>query len=249
MDIDLYADLKSPIHAWDPRWKIAAFVCFILAAAAADSGITLMIAFGVSAGLTLLARLPVGFVLKSLRYPVFFILLMLPILILTAGGDASWQLGPLTLYRSGAYTAAEIGMRGITVMLAFLVMFSTARIHVTMQALQAMRLPASLVQIFLFTYRYIFLYLDDLRRLRNAARLRGFGLTKGLRRIQNSASLIVVLLIRSLEQSDRVAAAMRLRGFDGTFRSDRTFITTSGDVKKAVALACLSLGILILEIV
>jgi cobalt/nickel transport system permease protein len=47
--------------------------------------------------------------------------------------------------------------------------------------------------------------------------LRGFSLQCGLRHIGTSSGILVTLLFRSYEQSERVAAAMRLRGFDGSF--------------------------------
>lgn len=248
MDIDRHANVRSPVHAWDPRWKLVALSVFVACSAAVQSPPALLAVLSVALLLVFLARLPVLFALRSLRYPVLFVVLMLPVLAVTAGGAALTRIGPLPLYREGIATAAAIGVRAVAIVLAFLVMFSTARVHVTMQALQRLRVPAALVLILLFTYRYIFLYVEDLRKLRNAARLRGFSFAGGVRRLRTPASLIVVLLVRSFEQSERVEAAMRLRGFDGDFRTEARFETSRADVLKALVFSFLPVGALLVEV-
>ena len=247
MDIDAYAHLESPVHTWDPRLKVAAISVFVLVAASCNTTAGLLTAFGAAVIVVVCARLPFRFVLCALRYPLFFVALMLPVLVLTSGGAKLASFGPVPLYAPGFRTGTEMGLRAVTMMMLMLVMFSTSRLHTTLYALQRLRLPHVLVHILLFTYRYIFLYMDDMRTLKNAARLRGYSLGKGLRHIRTSASLIVVLLIRSFEQSERVAAAMRLRGFDGTLRHRGQLHAGATDVVKTACIAVTCIFLIFVE--
>ena len=58
-------------------------------------------------------------------------------------------------------------------------------------------------------------------------------LQRGLRHLGATSGILVTLLLRSYEQSERVAAAMRLRGFSGSFHSLARFRSTAADLLAA----------------
>jgi cobalt/nickel transport system permease protein len=219
LEFDSHADLRSPIHAWEPRFKLSAGFLLILVSASIGQPSALAAAFLGALVLIALSRLPPLFVLRLLKGPLVLLLLMLPLVILTAGGPALWSWSFLHVYENGLILAARITAKSLTVFLLFVGFFGTVRLHTTMQTLEHLKVPPILTSILLFTYRYIYLYLEDMRKLLTAARLRGYNLQRGLRHIGASSGILVTLLIRSYEQSERVAAAMRLRGFDGSFHA------------------------------
>jgi cobalt/nickel transport system permease protein len=176
------------------------------------------------------SRLPVLFVLRLLRTPLVLLALMLPLLVLTAGGPALWSWRFLHLYSEGFVLAARIAAKALTVFLLFVGFFATVRLNRALHALERLRVPSSLLAILLFTYRYIYLYLEDMGKLLSAARLRGYSLQRGLRHLSTSSGILVSLLLRSYEQSERVAAAMGLRGFDGSFKSLASFRRSPADL-------------------
>jgi cobalt/nickel transport system permease protein len=235
MEFDGYANLGSPVHTWAPQYKLPAGFLLILVCASVSEPSALAAAALGALVLIALSRLPVQFVLRMLKAPLLLLALMLPLLVLTAGGQALWSWGFLHLYKDGLILAARIAAKALTVFLLFIGFFSTVRINTALETLEHLRVPSTLLVILLFTYRYIYLYLEDMRRLLTSARLRGYSLQRGLRHIGTSSGILVTLLLRSYEQAERVATAMRLRGFGGSFRGLTRFRRSPADLL-AVAL-------------
>ena len=81
-----------------------------------------------------------------------------------------------------------------------------------------LRVPPVLVATLHFMYRYLHVLRDELARMVQARRARSFrrrgALDWGL-----LSSLIGVLFLRAMERGERVHAAMRARGWDGTLRT------------------------------
>ena len=63
-----------------------------------------------------------------------------------------------------------------------------------------------------------------------ALRVRGFRNRPDLHSYRTIGQVAGTLLVRSHERSERLAQAMRCRGFDGRFRSLHAFRTTVADV-------------------
>lgn len=79
------------------------------------------------------------------------------------------------------------------------------------EALYAWRFPASLILTLQFVYRYMFVIVEEARRMRLAARNRG-----GFR-FDSAAGAIGVLFARSWRRSETIHQAMIARGFRGRF--------------------------------
>jgi cobalt/nickel transport system permease protein len=244
MEFDSYADLDSPVHSWEPVYKLPAGFALILTCASLNAPWALAAAGLGALALMALARLPLAFVLRMLKGPVVLLALMLPLLVLTAGGQALWSWRYLSVSRSGMILAGRIAVKSLTVFLLFLGFFGSVRLARSLQTLETLKVPPALLAILLFTYRYIFLYLEDMRKLLTAARLRGYNLHRGVRHIVSSSAILVTLLLRSYEQSERAAAAMRLRGFDGSFHGFGRIRRSQMDFL-AVALTAVWIGLLI----
>jgi cobalt/nickel transport system permease protein len=230
LEFDRYADLDSPVHAWDPRFKLTAGFLLILICASIDRAPALAVAALGAMVLLGLSRLPLRFILRTLKAPLLLLALMLPLLVFTAGGEALWSWRFLHLSRGGLIAAARITAKALIVILLFIGIFATVKLNTALQSLEYLKVPSKLLMIFLFTYRYIYLYLEDMRKLLNSARLRGYNLQRGLRHLGATSAILVTLLLRSYEQSERVAAAMRLRGFNGSFHSLVRFRSTAADL-------------------
>jgi cobalt/nickel transport system permease protein len=141
--------------------------------ASVNKPVNLPIIAGTSIILVLFTRIPLSFVLKTLKAPIVFLIMMTPILALTSGGSAALSFGFIKIYSDGLVASGRICVKALSMMLVFVALFGTTRLHVTMKALQSLRIPSSLLAIFLFTCRYIFLYIEDMQKLFTAARLRG----------------------------------------------------------------------------
>jgi cobalt/nickel transport system permease protein len=82
----------------------------------------------------------------------------------------------------------------------------------------------------LLAYRYAFLLGDELRRLRLALRTRGFRPTADRHGYRTLGHVTGAILVRGADRAERVADAMRCRGFDGRFHTLTAFRTTPADV-------------------
>jgi cobalt/nickel transport system permease protein len=104
------------------------------------------------------------------------------------------------------------------------------------QALHQMWVPDKLAHLLLFTYRYIYVFETEYRRLVQAMKIRGFRPRTNLHTYRSYGYLAAMLLVRSFDRAERVFQAMLCRGFDGTFyslkiftwqRRDRLFLAAS----------------------
>ncbi len=79
-------------------------------------------------------------------------------------------------------------------------------------ALRSLGLPVLLAEMLIFTDRYIYQLLTDLRQTQVAAGLRGFK-GRSVKALKPLAYIVGTLLVRSHNQSERVFQAMTLRGY------------------------------------
>ncbi len=155
-----------------------------------------------------------------------FLLAALP-LVFTRTGDplGTISLGPLTLTISGEglRTFATIALKSwLSVQVALLLTFTTP-FHDLIDALRRLRLPAIMVAIISFMYRYLVVLGDEASRLLRARAARsadphGRGGGSIRWRAGVTGSMVGTLFLRSYERSERIYLAMQARGFEGTLR-------------------------------
>ncbi|MBI4603298.1 MAG: cobalt ECF transporter T component CbiQ [Planctomycetes bacterium] len=249
-EIDRFAHLGSPLHRWDPRWKLASLFLLAASFAAERPGLRerpewardlppALVALGFAAALVALSRIPFGFILWRLRGIAAFLLAVLLIVPWTWGAEG-WAPA---FSQAGVLAALLMVARAFAIVLVTVLAFATSPFDRSMKALRALRMPAPLVQVVLFAYRYLFVYLDQLRRLGIAMRSRGFRARTDLRTLRVLGNGIGVLLVGSFERTARIQGAMVCRGFDGTFRTLDELRTRPSDV--VLAAAVLSSGALL----
>jgi cobalt/nickel transport system permease protein len=218
-----FSEGTSPMHGLDPRGKIvvAALFSTLVAVArtyeAALGGLVLALAY------LALARLPLGKVVIRLLVVNSFIFFLWIVLPFTYPGEAVWRWGPLTATREGLIFTGLITIKSNAIIIALMALIATSPIVTLGQALHQLRLPDKLCHLLLFTYRYLYVFEDEYRRLVHAMKIRGFRPRTNLHTYRSYANLAAMLLVRSLDRAERVFAAMLCRGFHGTFYSLKTF--------------------------
>ncbi|MEM7034895.1 MAG: cobalt ECF transporter T component CbiQ [Chloroflexota bacterium] len=212
--LDEYADLNSPIHRWDQRYKLVGLLVLIFGFSAIQDLRLLPVMIAVTVILFFISGLPQSFLLTRLKLPGFFLLALVLILPFVSGETTIWQLGPISLRQEGLVRAVLIAARFICIITLSVILFGTAPFLTSVRAMRALKLSDILVDMILLTYRYLFEIGDHLNTMRTAMRLRGFaGSAFNRRNLTVLASLVGSLLIRSYEQSERVYKAMVLRGY------------------------------------
>ena len=79
-------------------------------------------------------------------------------------------------------------------------------------------MPRVMIMILSFMYRYVFVLVDEVMRMRQARDSRNFGGSR-LWHLRTIGNMTGTLFIRSYERGERVYAAMLARGFDGQCRT------------------------------
>jgi cobalt/nickel transport system permease protein len=218
--------IDSPLARLDARWRLASLLLALAATAAVRTlPAALAAGLGALAG-ALLARTPWRWFAARLAVVGLLVAVFVAPMPLLAGNtwQEGWRLAGVPLLKALAlFTLAAV-------------LLVSAPLEETLKAARALCVPGLLVQLTLLSYRYLFVLGDELARLRVALRVRGFRNRAGWHSYRTVAAASGTLLVRGGERADRVAAAMRCRGFDGRFRSLAEFSTRPADVL-ALALA------------
>lgn len=214
LGLDVYAHLDSPLHHWDARFKLVGLMALIFAFSFVRDLRLLPAMVLVTAILWAASRLPPIWLLRRLRYPGAFLLIVAVVLPFLSGSTVLAQIGPLALRLEGCLELLRIVAKFVSILSMGLVLFGTAPFLTAIKAMRALGLPAILADMTLLAYRYIFEIGGDLGRMETAMRLRGFRAHRfSARGVGHLAALAGSVLVRSYERSDRVYKAMILRGY------------------------------------
>ncbi len=249
---DHYQQHGTRVHDLDPRVKVLICVGFIISTALLPDGAWLayMLSWGFVISLALLAHIEPWFVLKRALLLLPFLLAAVSVAF-TLPGQVIWQ-GPwgLTISDAGMIRFASIVMRSwISVQMAIL-LTATTRFPDILHALRHLYVPAILVAILAFMYRYLFVLVDEANRLLRARAARSAQLPGQKHghslvwRASVAGGMVGQLFGRSLARSDRVYQAMLARGYQGELLTMNPHHMTPYDWR---ALALASLLILVLQ--
>ncbi len=207
IEIDQYCR-RSTLYGFDPRIKLIGTVSLIVAMSFLRDLTALLVALAFLLVLLVISRLP-------LRHFSRIFLLSLPFIIV-----ASVAL----FFTSGSGPAMAMALRIAASVIALLLMVTTTPFFELLWALRWFRVPYVFCALLLFTYRYIFVMLEELERMNMARRARGFS-TKGnllskdiFKTISFTAGMV---LVRSYDRSKNIYSGLVARGYRGEIRTLR----------------------------
>jgi cobalt/nickel transport system permease protein len=203
----------------DPRVRVALTVAFSVVVVMSGEFPVLGLQLAVAIALVVAARLPLGPTCKRVLTVDAFVVATLMLLPFTVEGTAAFSLGPLVASHEGLLRAAAIALRANAVILVVLALLGTMEAGTLGHALGHLGVPVKLTQLFLFTVRYIGVLECEYARLRRAMKARAFRIRNGRHAYRGIGYLLGMLLVRSLERSERIVAAMKCRGFSGRFHT------------------------------
>jgi cobalt/nickel transport system permease protein len=153
------------------------------------------------------ARVPFGVTARRLGAFLAFAILFAISVPLSQGFRGGWEI------------AQGILFRGTESFLAGLWLMSVVPFDRLLATLRGLGVPAILLAILAFMYRFLFVLCNELDTMRAARRARTFDRAGIVFRWRVGAQMIGMLLIRSLGRSERVYGAMCARGWDGKLRT------------------------------
>lgn len=228
-EIDEYAGLSSPIHNWDPRAKLIAILCLIFSIVLIPDLRIAFIGLVIALTLVFVSRIPFGFMLKHLKWVIMFILPLFVIVSLTPSG--------------GIERASLISVKALSAVILIFPMIGTMRFDTTMKALEKLKIPKKLVQMIMFTYRYIFVFTNELHRMLTSLTSRGFSRRISIYAMSTTGKLLGMLFVRSHERAERVFNAMVSRGYEGNIHTLVDFKMRKADILKAAILIAIAVAL------
>lgn len=224
---DLYSPRNSVIHQLDARVKFIFSLAFILflnltpTRAWAIFILFLTIIFS----LALLSRLGPGFVLKRSLLATPFLLAALPLLFTAPPPYIKIGLGDalqVLVSQEGLLRFLSIVFRAWISVMAAVLLVATTRFSDLMTALQLLKVPALFIAITSLMWRYLFVMVEEVRRMLRARSSRSATAAGKVRsggtllwRSRVAGGMAGSLFLRSIERSERVYAAMLARGYSG----------------------------------
>jgi cobalt/nickel transport system permease protein len=196
----LAGDLTSPIHRLDPRAKVLGLLTVTLVAISAPAGLWPVFA-GCAAALAViaaLARVPAATIWRRAR------IVAVPVVLVAA-------LAPLT---GGWEVAADVAAKAGIGVVAAVLLGATTAFPALLRGLESLRLPRLMVLIAGLMYRYLFVIVDEVGRMRGALTSRAYRPRHALQAgaVGRAAGS---LFLRSDLRGERVHLAMLSRGYAG----------------------------------
>ncbi len=232
--VGLDSSKKSFFHHWDVRLKIASLFSYCLLISMISEAIMALFALLISLGAVLLAKTPFSRLLRRMTAMTGFLsmfILILPFSAVQKPGDQLIFIDPFTLAFNlrGLQLALTIVFKAAAIAMMMEPLFNTAPLPATVQGMQRLGVPAVICQMALMAHRYIFVFLHEAKRMNTGMRLRGFRKRTDMETLRVLGNFVGMLLIRSVDRTERVYQAMLARGYDGTFPTHDTFQATGRD--------------------
>lgn len=241
--VDQYSGLDSLIHRLDPRTKLLSTLAFILLVVAIPPSKwqSFALAFLAIATLILLSRLPIGYVLKRSLVIVPFVLVIAMFIPFFKQGEVAgsyniWMWRVSVTY-SGLLVLWNVVIKSWLSILSLILFSGTTPLRKVLHALEELRLPLVFVMMLSFMYRYLFVLLDEVGRMRRARDSRNFG-GRHLWQIKTVGNMIGTLFIRSYERGERMYSALLARGYDGRVRTLTGLKLGRADIYFGILFAC-----------
>ena len=226
--LDRYVAGSSRVHAADARVKLVATLAFIVAVTSLPAGVWpayAAMAVGVW-GAVAVSRVGMLRLLRRSSVAIPFVLIAVPS-VFTRPGEGVFELGlgfaTLTATDEGlVFFASMVAKSWMSVAAAALLTAATPFPEV-IRALRSVGVPAVLVSVVAFMYRYVFVLVDEAQRLLRARSARSAGVGAGTGgtvawRARVTGGMAGSLFLRTYERSERIYLAMLARGFDGEVR-------------------------------
>jgi cobalt/nickel transport system permease protein len=147
----------------------------------------------------------------------------------------------------GLQLALAIVGKACAVALLMEPLLATASLARTVEGLTRLGVPEKVAQMILLAHRYIFVFLEEARRMKTGMQVRGFQPRTSTETLQVMGNFLGMLFVRSFERTHRVYAAMQSRGYRGRFPAPFYFEVTAGDWLHAGVWLLLGIGLLVFD--
>jgi len=229
--VGVAGDPGSRLHRLDPRAKIAGFAIVTLVAVSTPFErwpVYLVCAVALVA-LAAAARVPATEIWRRARVVLPLVLFVAAFVPFVRSGGKQVDLGPFSVSSEGLETFAQVSAKATIGTVSAVLLGTTTPFPAVLQGLEAMRAPGILVGIAAFMYRYLFVIVDEVQRMRTALTARGYR-PRSMLRSGAIGRVVTALFLRSYSRGERVYLAMAARGYRGSIPQLRRLAFSGTDV-------------------
>ncbi len=216
---------NSPIHRLDPRAKLTALICYIVALFLAEWLVTYGILLAALAVVVKVSTVSLKSLLRGMK-PVVFILVFTAVLnIFYTPGEPLVSFWIFTVTREGIVHAVFMVVRILMLIsCTFLLTYTTSPLALTdgleslMGPLKKIRVPVhELAMMMSIALRFIPTLIEETDKIMSAQRARGADFDSGslVQRAKALIPLLVPLFISAFRRADELATAMECRCYHG----------------------------------
>ncbi|NPA94315.1 MAG: cobalt ECF transporter T component CbiQ [Thermodesulfobacteria bacterium] len=217
MTCERMAKGESLLHLADPRVKIIAALVLSLELVFLECLLALIIALLCAILMLLITDIDKRLLAKRLAIVNVFLVFLWLVIPISTPGDSIFRWGPLNITDRGVFLCTLITVKCNAIVMFNIALLSTSSIFSLAHALDHLKVPPVLVQLFFFSWRYLHVLEEEYARIKRAALLRGFQPGSNLLTYKTYANILGTLFVRSYDRGQRVYWAMVCRGFNGTF--------------------------------
>jgi cobalt/nickel transport system permease protein len=209
-------DCDSLPHRLDPRAKLVGlFLITIVAVSAPPQRWPVYAAcVAVLAAFAAAARVAPVEVWRRARVVLPLVLLAAVFVPFLRTGGESYELGPLTVHEAGLLTFAAVGAKASIGTVSAVLLGITTSFPAVLRGLEALRVPRLFVLVAAFMYRYLFVIVEEVTRMRSALAARGYR-PRHMLQAKALGRVASALFLRTYARGERVYLAMLARGYRG----------------------------------
>ena len=232
----------------DPRVRVVCLLIFAVIICLCERPAVLAWGLGASALLLLFSGVPFGRVLRRLAAVNAFMLLLVITLPPFLPGAPAFNIGSVAWGAEGLLRALVIAARANAVMMMVTALLGNMESAHLGFALGGVGVPGKFTHLFLFMVRYIEIIHREYHQLRDAMSLRAFRPGFNRHSFRTFGFLVGRLLLRGVQRSERILAAMKCRGFRGRFYVLHSWRIRPADVAFAVTVTAGLIALVVMEV-
>jgi cobalt/nickel transport system permease protein len=168
----------------------------------------------VLAAVAVAGRVPATEIWRRARFVLPLVLVVGLFLPFVRDGGQQWELGPLTAHEEGLRIFAAVAAKALIGTVSAVLLGLTTSFPSVLRGLEAMRVPRLFVLIAAFMYRYLFVIVEEIGRMRGALAARAYRPRTALQ-AGALGRVATAMFLRTYARGERVYHAMLARGYRG----------------------------------
>lgn len=227
LSVGRYYNGDSILHRMDPRVKVLLFIIYMITVFLAETPVAMLLTFAVVLVITLLSRIPLMEVLRSIK-PIVFIMIFIFVLNLFTirTGNVLWKWNILVITDAGLMRAVLLAFRLVLLILVTSLLLSLTTTPLKLSdALESLGSPLKVIHVpvsemamtMSIALRFIPTLVEETDKIMKAQSSRGAEYDTGnvFQRAKGYVTVLVPLFVSAFKRAEELAVAMDARCYKG----------------------------------